>query len=217
VYLADSGSIPFAHSGDYYFWYGQTSPPTVEASYIGDQDPSDITAESGTGGMSINRGDSGTLESPALDLAGYSFGKLSFWTWWEIEGKNPAQGHGYDTMAVSVSKSPYATGPFTTWDFIGYLNPYEDPAISINVSGEAYTSGGFNQTGIWVQHNFDLTPYIGNYIKIRFSFDTGDRKFNGFRGWFLDDISVTNSQLGVFAFGNNGIIRYPPDKVIPRN
>jgi hypothetical protein len=197
VYLVGSTEIPPAHRGSYYFWYGQASPITVEASYIGEQDPGDITTtESGTGGESYNPdGNSGTLESPSLNLAGYSFGKLSFWTWWEIEGKNPAT--GYDKMFISVSKSPY-----TTWDLIGYLNPYEDPAKNINVSGEAYTSGGYNQPGIWVQHNFDLTQYAGNTIKIRFSFNTGDRHFNGFRGWFLDDIKIENSQIGVFGFGN---------------
>jgi Carboxypeptidase regulatory-like domain len=214
VYLADSGNIPPTHDGrNFYFWYGQTSPATVEASYIGNQDPQDIaTTESGTGGNSYVNGNNGTLESPELNLAGYSFGKFSFWTWWEIEGKNPAQGNGYDSMLIEVSKKPYST-----WDLLGYLNPYEDPAKSITVSGEAYTSGGFNLPGVWVQHNFDLTPYAGDIIKIRFIFNTGDRKYNGFRGWFLDDISVSNSQLGISSFGSHGIKRYPPARVIQRN
>jgi hypothetical protein len=117
VYLADSGSIPFAHSGHYYCWYGQTSPPTVEASYIGNQDPGDMaTTESGTGGISANgQANSGTLESPVLDLTGYTFGKLSFWTWWEIEGKNPAQGKGFDAMYIYISSSTY-----TSWTLLGY-------------------------------------------------------------------------------------------------
>ncbi len=217
VYLSDDGSIPYDKDSSlghhYYFWYGQTFPATVEASYIGNQDPQDVaTTESGTGGDSYVNGNSGTLESPEMNLAGYSSGKLSFWTWWEIEGKNPAQGNGYDSMLISVSKSPY-----TTWDLLGYLNPYEDPAKSITVSGEAYTSGGFNQPGVWVQHNFDLTPYAGDLIKIRFVFKTGDRKYNGFRGWFLDDISVDNSQFGISSFGSHGIVRYPPARVIRRN
>jgi len=220
VYLKDDGIIPTPEGGSYYFWYGQTTlegnPATVEASYIGAQDPGDVTTtESGTGGESLEPpgANSGTLESPALNLTGYTFGKLSFWTWWEIEGKNPAQGHGYDEMLIFVSKGP----PYTTWNLIGYLNPYEDPAWNITVSGEAYTSGGFNKPGIWVQHNYDLTPYAGDIIKIRFSFNTGDRKYNGFRGWFIDDIKVGNSQFGIFSVGNNDILHYPPAKAIPRN
>ena len=196
VYLKDDGTtsvdgrIPAPpHGGNYYFWYGQTSPATSEASYIGIE-AYDDTAE-GSGGISSNGlGNYGTLESPALDLTGYTFGNLSFWTWWEIEGKNPAT--GYDSMYVFVSKSPYSI-----WDLIGYLNPYEDPAKTITVSGEAYTSGGFNQPGVWVKHNFDLTSYAGNSIKIKFMFNTYDFHFNGFRGWFIDDVKVENSQFGI--------------------
>lgn len=219
VYLKDDGviskdgRIPLPHGGSYYLWYGQTTPPTVEASYIGEQDPGDVTTtESGTGGESANvfNANSGTAESPVLDLTTYSSGKLSFWTWWEIEGKNPAT--GYDQMLIMASKSPYSS-----WDLIGYLNPYQDPAKEINVSGEAYTSGGFNQPGVWVQHNYDLTPYAGHLVKLRFSFFTGDRKYNGFRGWFLDDISVTNSQFGVSSLGLHEIRKYPPARAIPRN
>jgi len=214
VYLVGSTNIPHAYRGSYYFWYGQTSPLTVEASYIGEQDPGDVTTtESGTGGESYNYdGNSGTLESPVLDLSGYSFGKLSFWTWWEIEGKNPSKA-GYDAMYIYASKGP----SYTTWDMLGYLNPYEDPAKNISVSGEAYTSGGFNMPGVWVQHNYDLTVYAGNTIKIRFVFNTNDRHFNGFRGWFLDDIKVENEQFGISSFGPNLLELYPPTPGKPRN
>lgn len=216
VYLKDDGRIPNAHGGNYYFWYGQASPTTVEASYIGAQDPEDIaTPESGTGGLSavsgFVNGNSGTLESPALDLKGYTYGKLSFWTWWEIEGKNPGHG-GYDAMYIYISKDPY-----DSWTFLGYLNPYEDPSSSIKVSGEAYTSGGFDQPGLWVQHNYDLTPYAGSVIKIRFVFNTFDRLYNGFRGWFLDDIKVENSQFGLFSVGENAIGNNPSLPRRPRN
>jgi len=210
VYLKDDGiisndsRIPSPHGGSYYFWYGQTTPATSEASYIGIEDP--YVSEEGSGGESLNvEGNSGTLESPALNLTGYSFGKLSFWTWWEIEGKNPKQGEGYDAMYVYASKGP----SYTTWHLLGYLNPYEDPAKDINVSGEAYTSGGFNQPGVWVQHNYDLSGYAGYTIKLRFVFNTYDRKYNGFRGWFIDDVKVENQQFGISSFGNNGIRYYP--------
>jgi hypothetical protein len=220
VYLRDdgvtsiSGHIPVPHEGSYYFWYGQTSqvgdPATAEASYIGLEDMNFTTFE-GDGGTSIIR-NTGTLESPVLDLRGYTFGKLSFWTWWEIEGKNPKQGVGYDAMYIYASVSPY-----TSWSLLGYLNPYEDPAPGLNVSGEAYTSGGFDQPGIWVQHNYDLTQYAGNIVKLRFIFDTHDSHYNGFRGWFLDDIKIETSQFGVSSFGGNGIRYYPALPKEPRN
>jgi hypothetical protein len=116
-------------------------------------------------------------------------------------------------MVIYVSKSPY-----TTWDVLGYLNPYDDPAKNIGVSGEAYTSGGFNQPGIWVNHSYDLTSYAGNTIKIRFLFNTADNLWNGYRGWFLDDITVKNSQWGISSFGSHGIKSYPPATwITPRN
>jgi hypothetical protein len=214
VYLSDDGFIPFDNDSSlghhYYFWYGQKTPSTSEASYIGIEDP--FVSEEGSGGESSNvEGNSGTLESPSLNLTGYTFGKLSFWTWWEIEGKNPKQGVGYDAMYI------YVKSPSTSWNLLGYLNPYEDPAENISVSGEAYTSGGFNQPGVWVQHNYDLTGYAGNTIKLRFVFNTYDRKYNGFRGWFLDDIKVENSQFGISSFGSNEIRRYPSFPREPRN
>jgi hypothetical protein len=101
-------------------------------------------------------------------------------------------------MYIFVSKGP----SYNIWDLIGCLNPYEDPLPETVASGDAYTSGGFNQPGVWVQHNFDLTQYAGNQIIIRFLFNTGDRKYNGFRGWFLDDIKIENSQMGIFGFGH---------------
>jgi hypothetical protein len=210
-----TGHIPVPHGGNYYFWYGQTSqvgdPSTAEASYIGLEDP--FVSEEGSGGESLNpAGNSGTLESPTLNLSGYTFGKLSFWTWWEIEGKNPKQGVGYDAMYIYASASPYMS-----WTLLGYLNPYDDPATNLNISGEAYTSGGFNQPGVWVQHNYDLTAYVGNTVKLRFVFNTHDRKYNGFRGWFLDDVKIESSQFGISSFGGNGIRYYPTFPREPRN
>jgi hypothetical protein len=115
-------------------------------------------------------------------------------------------------MYIYVSKSPY-----DNWALQGYLNPYEDPSPNIKVSGEAYTSGGFDQPGLWVQHSYDLSQYAGNMIKIRFVFNTYDRFYNGFRGWFLDDIKVENSQFGVFSFNPNEIRDYPSYSRRPRN
>jgi hypothetical protein len=215
VYLKDEGYIPAPKSGSgAYFWYGQTTPATAAASYIGIEDPS--VSHEGSGGESLIIGgmfgaNSGTLESPALNLSGYTFGKLSFWTWWEIEGKNPGKA-GYDAMYIYASKYPY-----TTWDLLGYLNPYEDPARDISVSGEAYTSGGFNQPGIWVQHNYNLMEYAGNTTKLRFVFNTNDQHYNGFRGWFLDDIKVEKKQFGISSFGPNLMKLYPPTPGKPRN
>jgi hypothetical protein len=206
--LTQNGCIPTPYQGDYYAWYGQTTPATAEGSFIGLYETnfsSTSEVNGGTSGSPYVLGDSGSLISPPLDLTGYDNGELNFWTWWEIESADPANGH--DSMDIYV-----ATGPtFSTWEALGSLNPLEDPIEG--GSGEAYTSGGFDQPGVWVNHVFDLSSYSGKRIEIKFKFDTVDRDYNGFRGWFLDDIKVNNSQFGVAATSNH---RTTIPKVLPR-
>jgi len=42
----------------------------------------------------------------------------------------------------------------------------------------------------WVEHSFDLSPYVGSQVRIRFDFDTVDDLGNQFRGWYIDDVAV---------------------------
>jgi hypothetical protein len=35
-----------------------------------------------------------------------------------------------------------------------------------------------------------LKDYVGNEVRIRFRFDTGDRYYNNYEGWFIDDVTV---------------------------
>jgi hypothetical protein len=72
------------------------------------------------------------------------------------------------------------------------LNPLND------VDGESwkpYSSGGLAQPMVWINHIFDLTNYVGNTVHLGFYFDSGDDLYNGFRGWFIDNVSVTGSAL----------------------
>jgi hypothetical protein len=195
----DLGYMPAQHGGSagYYFWYGQEAigDASKEASYIGLQEITDTWE--GSGGVSdIFFNNVGSLESPNLNLAGYLYGKLSFWSWWEVEGMNPAT--GYDKMLVMAKKTTDSS-----WTLLGALNPWEDPIKQgeIVFSGEAYSSGGYYQPGIWVKHSFDLSSYAGSQISIRFMFDSGDRFYNGYRGWLIDDVMVTNEAFGISGFG----------------
>jgi hypothetical protein len=206
-----NGSIPSTPFGEpYYVWYGQVTPPSSEGSYIGYQEPNELAVPktggtSHVGGSEITNGNSGSLISPPLDLKGYDFAELSFWTWWEIESADPANGH--DSMNIYAAAGP----TFSTWEALGSLNPIENPIKG--GSDEAYTSGGFDQPGRWVNHVFDLSTYAGKTIKIKYKFDTVDALFNGFRGWFLDDIAITNSRFGVSSTRNH---RTTIPEVLPR-
>lgn len=46
----------------------------------------------------------------------------------------------------------------------------------------------------WHEESVDLTPYTGNNVMIRFSFDTVDGLYNSYEGWYVDDVYVDVSQ-----------------------
>ncbi len=49
----------------------------------------------------------------------------------------------------------------------------------------------YDKTERWTRRGpFDLTPYIGNVVQIRFRFDSVDSQFNNFEGWYIDDVSI---------------------------
>jgi hypothetical protein len=44
---------------------------------------------------------------------------------------------------------------------------------------------------VYFQETIDLTPYVGSEVHIRFFFDTVDQVANQFKGWFIDDVVVS--------------------------
>jgi hypothetical protein len=180
VTLPDNGRLPTAYGGNGMAWFGETATGT----FIG---PGWVTVEQFT----LNGGTSDTTQfgwliSPPIDLTGTSNAILQFKTWWEIEGVDV---DAFDLMGVFASPDNGAT-----WYFIGrsWINPLND------VDGESwkpYSSGGLGQPGIWFEQVFDLTPFVGNMVNIGFWFSTEDELYNGFRGWFIDDVSVTGNSL----------------------
>lgn len=61
--------------------------------------------------------------------------------------------------------------------------------IYLQVEELAVTNGSFVNSGI------DLTPYLGQQIHVRFSFDSGDQINNNFEGWYVDDVLITGGNL----------------------
>ncbi len=169
------GAIPAAYSGTHCFWYGQAA----SGNYLGVQLPGDMPLSGGTSTAAY----SGSLTSPSIDLTAAEKPVLTFMTWFEIEGENP-NAEGYDLMTVEVSPDDGAT-----FEAIGTLNPYCDPAVA-DRHHLAYTSGGFNQPANWIMIAVNLSKYVRRAIRLRFTFDTRDPLYNGFRGWFIDDVVV---------------------------
>ncbi len=181
------GAIPQAYQGNYCYWYGVANPADVpdnmaDSTGIGNFMSKQVVNDNLLSGGTSDYSNSGTLTyTDSISLKGRSEASLNFYSWWEIEGVNP-NASGFDLMIVRVD-----TGDgFFDWV---KLNPYSDP-IDADRNHKAYTSTGFNRKPIWVNYDVDLTPFAGKKIRIQFFFDTRDNLFNGFRGWFIDDLKV---------------------------
>ncbi|HPC17179.1 MAG TPA: carboxypeptidase regulatory-like domain-containing protein [Candidatus Hydrogenedentes bacterium] len=180
VRLPDSGQLPSSYSGNGCWWYGED----VNGTFIG----ADFQREQPnlTGGTS-RKANSGSLVSPLLDLTGVQNPRLSFWTWYEVEGVDVDR---YDMMYVEVSTDG---GTTYTKAGAGHINPANDvdgahwqPYASRAVDGT-----GLGQVGQWIHVTFDLSQFANsNNVRIRFRFNTVDELYNGFRGWLIDDVRL---------------------------
>lgn len=172
------GKIPTAYSGSYCFWYGKTAT----GNYIGTQSVED---SEGSGGTSIES-TYGSLTSPTISIPKNANPVLTFMTWYEIESVNSKKGK-FDQMYVRISGDGG-----NTYKEIYRLNPDENPSGAKN--SLAYTSGGFNVPGKWIEVKLDLSEYRGKTIRLKFTFNNPDRSNNGFRGWFIDLVRIINAE-----------------------
>ncbi len=103
---------------------------------------------------------SGNLTSPPIYLPGAGY-SLRFWYYYDTETGYPY----YDQRWVQIS---------------------EDGAPFTNVLQLT-----FDVQAKWLQSPFiDLSRYTGHTIRVRFQFETLDKKYNADRGWGIDDFSV---------------------------
>ncbi|MCF6255853.1 MAG: carboxypeptidase regulatory-like domain-containing protein [Gammaproteobacteria bacterium] len=190
-----AGAVPDPVEGIQAYWYGSKvvdSAGSVQGNFI---DTHDVVADSAdSGGTSSEMNNSGWLTSPVIDLSGATGDlSLTFRTFWEIESVNPNSG-GFDLMTIETSNNGG-----TTWAPIARLNPLSDPASLQNRDPIPFSNTGYNSAPIWSQQELiQLLDVAGSSeAMIRFSFDTVDELYNGFRGWMIDDIKIIN-QPGTF-------------------
>ena len=139
---------------------------------------------------------SAELISPSIDLTAASGPlHLSFKTYWEIESVNP-NSSGFDLMRISIS-----TDDGATWNELARLNPMNDPESgALDRAPIPFSTTGFNSAPKWIMQegitlvDADGTSIYGKNIRIKFLFETVDGLFNGFRGWFIDDITIENGE-----------------------
>jgi hypothetical protein len=196
---ASGGRIPDAFSGTHSWWYG--SPNT--GNYIGVQISDDGPLSGGTS----TEANMGTLTSPPINISGVANPELTFMAWFEIESVAP-NADGFDLMIVSASTDG------DTFTELARLNPFADPTVD-NRNALAYTSGGFNQPANWVPAIVDLSDFAGGSVWLRFEFNTMDHLYNGFRGWFIDDVSIHATTGGSIEAGAAGL-RLPRTRALGR-
>jgi uncharacterized membrane protein len=77
--------------------------------------------------------------------------------------------------------------------------------VSID-GGTTWTTIGEGHTeGVWHQRTFDLTPYAGEDLHVRFRFDSIDGVANAFFGWMVDDVAIATGcepSAGSIVVGN---------------
>ena len=92
---------------------------------------------------------------------------------------------------MSIAVEDVGTGGITE---LGRLNPFEDPTFAPRFA-TPYTSAGFNRAPVWRPVFLDLGAFRGKVIRLRLTFDTVDQLYNGFRGWVIDNVEVSDQAI----------------------
>jgi uncharacterized protein YjdB len=167
------GKLPPAPQGSWYAWFG--SPTT--GNYIGQQLIDDSQQSGGTSQAPVQ----GSLTSPAFTIPADVTGVfLNFTTWFEIESINPDIADLMEISLIDVTGAPLVTI---------LLNPAE---ADESYSAHPFTSGGYWQPPVFTKHSVPIAGLSGHTVHLVFAFNTVDTQRNGFRGWIVDDVSVTH-------------------------
>lgn len=170
------GYLPISPFSGESLWYGKSVSEDVYeiGNYI-----NDVAAyHSLSDGGPSTQAHFGTIVSPVISVPDTPDPKLSFWSWWEIEGASPSN---YDRMEVLLydgiaENSLLVLNLEATGGGSGYL---------------AHTSSGYNQAAVWKKYEVSLANYKGqDGVQIQLRFSTIDTNYNGFRGWFVDQVFV---------------------------
>ncbi|NIV33713.1 MAG: hypothetical protein GWN58_30985 [Anaerolineae bacterium] len=150
------------------------------------------------------RGDEGdSTLTRAFDLQDLEQATLEAWMWYDLEAD-------YDYAYVEASKDGGQT-----WDILS-----NDNTTEANPSGNSYgpaltgKSGGGDRS-VWTHETFDLTPYAGQPVLVRFEVVT-DEAVNH-PGMSLDDISIpelgyhTDVEMGADGWETEGWTRVTAD------
>ncbi|HKY31287.1 MAG TPA: S8 family serine peptidase [Candidatus Polarisedimenticolia bacterium] len=134
-------------------------------------------------------GTDATLTSPPIDLRGVAAARLAFWHWYDVFGSDSP--NSFDDAAW-VEVQP-AAGPAVRIEPIGgYTDVTDQDAGRPLPLGTPVYAG---QSEDWERAEFDLSPFAGQVVRIRFRIwnDVVELLVNGRTGagWYLDDVEVS--------------------------
>ena len=127
-----------------------------------------------------------TLTSPNIDLSICSDATLTFWHYYDTEGY-------FDGGNVKIS-----TDGGSSWNIITPTGDYPEDAASsgnVGIPDEPCYSG---HDATWRLATFDLTPYVGGNIRLRWHFGSDYSVI--YPGWYVDDVNVFGSGGGTITW-----------------
>lgn len=165
-------TLPAAPQGSLYLWFGGAS----RGNYLGNQNPDDVSGSGGTSSAPTGGGASSTAFAVP---AGIGTVFVSFQSWFEIESFDPS---GFDLMTVEVIDANSSQVIASRTLNAGLSGAGEPPTPE--------TSAGGALEPVFVPIELAASGVSGRTIRVRFTFDTGDENYNGFRGWIVDNVRV---------------------------
>jgi len=104
---------------------------------------------------------------------------------------------GLLTLAAPVEMPDPLAGRIATLTFSSYedaegSSAYDIRRVQVSKDGGANwtTLGQGSVQGAWTLRSYDLTPYLGMDLLLRFQFDTVDASLNNYFGWMVDNITI---------------------------
>jgi immune inhibitor A len=119
-----------------------------------------------------NRGDDvDAMLTRAFDLGGLDSATLHVRMWYDIE-----RDWDYAYVEASIDDG-------RTWDLLA------GPSMTVrNPNGNSFGPAYTGQSGDWIEEKFDLSPYVGHTVLLRFEYVTDDAVHHA--GWLIDDVQI---------------------------
>jgi VCBS repeat-containing protein len=115
----------------------------------------------------------------------------------QCDYNNGGVNSGFLTLTAPVVMPVSQTGRTATLTFSSYeeaesSSAYDIRRVQVSKDGGASwtTLGQGTVQGTWTLRSYDLTPYLGTNLLLRFYFDSVDASLNGYFGWMVDNISI---------------------------